>query len=549
MYILGFNGSHDASVCLVKDGRLLGTITKERITRIKKHNNGNVDSLVNMLLARFEVHIEDIRYVSFCDDIIPGDSNNLKVLEHNDKNYFRVNNGISPQAQTCSNIVGTGTATHELFDLTLPSRHTKGCQVGHHLGHGSYSFFTSPFEKAVILSLDGSPHDYCRWMTGNKRGIKLFDFDQIHVNILYDRVASGLLNEIAIYSAGKMMGMASYGDLLPTFKYDYEAFNHNDFLAVEGSLICKLERTFTNKMNVAHTIQHIFENVIVDSLNKLPDKLVKEHDYNLCLSGGSFLNCNVNTLIKRNTKFKNIHISPACGDDGLSVGSALYVAHTILGYPREEYTNKDLMYSGSNYSIPKIENTMPYNADFIASEIAKGKIVALYQGSSEFGPRALGNRSILADPRCPKMRDYLNNEVKKREWYRPYGASVLEDHTSEWFDWDGPSPFMLFTCQVKKPDLVPAITHVDGSCRIQTVNTETNNRFYEIISEFYKQTGVPLLLNTSFNTSSEPIVETPEDALKTFNNMKINILVMEDRVLIKDADLVSSSHRARKVNL
>jgi carbamoyltransferase len=216
---------------------------------------------------------------------------------------------------------------------------------------------------------------------------------------------------------------------------------------------------------------------------------------------------------------------PACGDDGMAVGSALFVAHNILNERRNKYKDSEVCYLGTTHKDPQ---DLDYK--YIAKKISEGKIVALINGKSEYGPRALGNRSILADPRNFHNREILNFVIKKREWFRPFAPSVLEEKCSEWFDFDKPSPFMLFTAKVKNPKEVPAISHVDNTARMQTVNEETNADFYRIIKEFYEITNIPMILNTSLNGFGEPILETEKDGQKFFENVPVDIAVFNGKI-------------------
>jgi carbamoyltransferase len=349
----------------------------------------------------------------------------------------------------------------------------------------------------------------------------------------------------ALYKAGSMMGLASYGTVSEKIKNNLNKYVEDSYFGLKNSKedrnyneyylnlwkdISKEEETFTknikkNKkiMNISADIQYIFENSIIDVINNIDNKKIN----NLCLSGGSMLNCNANTLIKQKTKFENIHHFPACGDDGTSVGAALYVAHHIYDEPRYKYNNKDIMYLGKKYEY--IEPDYSY----LASQISHGKIVAWFMGASEFGPRALGGRSIIADPRSFHSREIINFLIKDREWFRPIAPVVLEEECKEWFDFQGTSPFMLYTAKVLKPDIVPGITHIDGTARMQTINEETNLPYFKLIKEFYNQTGVPMLINTSLNGHAKPMVETEEDALDFFNNSDIDILVLNGKILTK----------------
>jgi carbamoyltransferase len=245
------------------------------------------------------------------------------------------------------------------------------------------------------------------------------------------------------------------------------------------------------------------------------------------------LNSIVNMQLKQQTAFKNIHLFPACGDDGTAVGAALYLAHHFLGVPRNSYAARDFMYLGRPYAVTHAGGK-PYEPREVAKAISEGAIVAFFAGGSEFGPRALGHRSILADPRNPEMKDILNRRVKHREWFRPFAPVVLSERAAEWFEIDFESKLMLFIAPIKFPEKLPAVAHVDGSARLQTLAQEDNPKLYELIQEFDRLTGVPVLLNTSLNDNGEPLVETPQDALNFFEKQDVDLLVLEDCVYTKE---------------
>jgi len=517
-YVLGINSSHDGSIALFKEQHLLGTFTKERLTRIKKHTNGNYKDLIDKLLNKFNLSIDDIDYICYNDHYLDTDAY-LDLLP-----YSNIYGKLKPHTSYVETVTS--------YNLNK----TKVYAINHHLGHCSYSFYTSNFEKSICISLDGSPNEYCYIALGNDKKIKKYEYPVINSSILYDWFTYYIIGN-PLYKSGTVMGLSAYGNVIDN---DYKKYSGTNFESYWKELSKKepiLQKTPKNEVtetdkDMSATLQYIFENQIIDYLNNLPNDLLVEYDYNLCLSGGSFLNCNLNSKIKKYTKFKNIHIAPACSDDGLSVGYALYFIHNILGKTRKFYTDKELMYSGLDYNVPNVG--IKLDLEFVVNEICKGKIIALYQGRSEFGPRALGNRSILADPRSNTIKDYINSTIKNREWFRPFGATVLEEEAEYWFDIDSTSPFMLYTVGVKDPKLVPAISHKDLTCRIQTLNRSTNPLFYDIIKLFKTKTGVPMLLNTSFNGPNEPIVETPDDALNFFNRSKIDILILENRMIVKN---------------
>ena len=296
------------------------------------------------------------------------------------------------------------------------------------------------------------------------------------------------------------------------------------------------------RADVAHAVQKVLETVMVEWGKKIHATTRAE---NLCVAGGVGLNIDANKRFLDEVGFKRLFVQPAASDTGIALGCALWGAHQILGLPRfwemksaslgRVYTEKEIEAAFQKYTDRIIVRRSKNVSGEAAQLIARGKIIGWFQGGSEYGPRALGNRSILCDARDPHMKDIVNKKVKHREPWRPFAASVLAEKQREWFELDHPSPFMLLAASVvkEKRSLVPSIVHVDGTCRIQSVTREQNAPYYELLQAFEKETGVPLVLNTSFNDAGEPIVETPEDALRCFLNTEMDVLVIEQYVVEK----------------
>ena len=308
------------------------------------------------------------------------------------------------------------------------------------------------------------------------------------------------------------------------------------------------KRDWKKSANIAATIQAILEESILNYL----EYLRQVHPYkNLCLSGGTMLNCVANGKILKSNLWDNVFLAPACADDGLALGAALYLNYLTpqgnLKSPKRLFTNREIFDSGRHYNDADITMALPTEAKVVhkkfkneKDQIAKvvdllleGKIVAWFYRGSESGPRALGHRSILADARIPEMKDKLNLKVKHREEFRPFSPVVLEEFAFEWFDIDCPSPFMLFSVACKKPDIIPSACHIDGSARVQTVDEENNGKYYRLLKEFHRRTGIPCLINTSFNIQGEPIVETPQNAVDCFLGTELDALVLENHLLLK----------------
>lgn len=468
--ILGLNFGHDGSVCLVKNGKLEYAISTERITR-KKKQSAFTDEVINYILEAANITLEDIDCIA--------------------TNDFR------------QEVFGND---YLVDQFTIQGKEFKTFIIPHHLSHCASAYYTSPFTNAYCFSMDcsgGKVEANSLIAYGNKNKLVAEYCPATMVGVLYGEVTEKLGLGPALHKAGTTMGLASYGK---PFDFDFKSYTDE----------------IKHKMNVAATVQDVFEQEVLKHIADLENKTE-----NLCLSGGSFLNCNANSKIVKHSKFKNFHHFPACGDDGTSVGSALYVAHHIFDEPRHDYQIQDLCYTGKEYPIEEVDYS------YIASELANGKIIGWFQGRSEYGPRALGNRSILADPRNFHNRELINQVVKNREWFRPFAPVVLEECYQDWFDFPIPSPYMLYTAQVKQPEKIPAVTHIDGSARFQTVNQQTNPHYYNLIKAFGDLTGVPVLLNTSLNGNGEPILETPQEAIDFFQNSNLDLMVIQGKVYHK----------------
>lgn len=465
--IIGLNFGHDGSVCLVKDGKLISAVSTERLTKIKKQS-GFTEEIIDYILDASNTTLDEVDFLATND--FKQELFGNQVLE-------------------------------DVFEIK--GKKIKTYIIPHHLSHCASAYYTSNFERAYCFSMDCSmgkleANSLIAYGEGNKLIAEYCPGTM--VGVLYGEVTEKLGLGPALHKAGTTMGLASYG--IP-FDFDFESYSSN----------------IKDKMNVAATVQNILEITSLKIIDELGNKTK-----NLCLSGGSFLNCNANSKIVLQSKFKNFHHFPACGDDGTSVGSALYVTHHILNEPRHLYQTQDICYTGKEY----LSETPDYK--FIVNEIANGKIVGWFQGKSEFGPRALGNRSILADPRNYHNRELINNVIKNREWFRPFAPVVLEEYYQDWFDFPIPSPYMLYTAHVKQPERIPAVTHIDGSARFQTINKETNLHYYNLIQEFYNITNVPVLINTSLNGNGQPILETEQDAIEFYKHSNLDMMVINGKI-------------------
>ncbi len=535
MNVMGIHTGHDASVSIVSNGKLISNISIERLAKKKKYGVLSKQS-VEYALKKANLTMDDIDCIALSDYHKEDASHIFKIF--NEKGTPLTGTSQTLFGNTYSKI--TGTMLGKDLDVYI---------IPHHTSHAASAYYTSDFDEAMCFSLDASQgnvraNSAILYGIGNKLYTK--DCPGLMIGVGYSSFTEGLGLGPGLVKAGSLMGLASYGkpskDVIKNIeKYVKESFftletttsrfkeyYKNLFEKWDTDSLTKRNKSFKNMTTIAANIQYIFEKSIMAVISNINNKNKEGKEViNLCLSGGSFLNCNVNSLIKNESKFKNIHHFPACTDDGIAVGAALFVAHTILDEPRSKYSIKDISYCGIDYDYVEPDY------ETVAKLIADGKIVGWFMGASECGPRALGNRSILADPRNFHNRELINFTIKRREWFRPLAPSVLEEECSKWFDFDDISPYMLYTAKVLKPELVPAITHIDGTARMQTVNEETNPTYYKLIKKFYDITGVPMILNTSLNGMDEPILETEEDAMEFFKKSSIDAMVISGKLYTK----------------
>jgi carbamoyltransferase len=579
MIILGINAYHgDASAAIILDGKLIACAEEERFNRIK-HSAGFPAEAIKYCLKEAGVSISQVDYIA-----IPRDPK-ARIFR---KLYY----GIKiPKLAIRRSIALRKTQNIKklmahAFNVDESRIKAKIMNVEHHRAHIASAFFVSPFERAVFFSADGLG-DFASTMWGLGEGNKIKIKGEIcfpHSLGMYYTAITQYLGFLGYGDEYKVMGLAAYGK--PEYKQEFEKivklcdkirfklglkyFLHhkklvdmnfeNGYPHLEILYSPYLEKRLgpgrktqqpidARHEHIAASLQARLEEIIFALLNEH----YKRYKLNeLCLSGGVGYNCMVNGKLFDNTPFKNIYIPPAAGDAGLSVGSAFYVWHAILNKPREFVMEH--AHWGPDYDENAIRDELKTNANDLnaqgckieqirdeqqlykltAQAIAEGKVVGWFQGRMEWGPRALGNRSIVVDPRRPDMKDILNKRIKHREAFRPFAPSILEEKTSEYFQNCHPSPFMLFTYKVKleKRDTIPAPTHVDGTGRLQTVSKNTNHKFWNLIKEFENITGVPLVLNTSFN-ENEPIVNTPKDALDCFLRTRMDMVVLENFVIYK----------------
>jgi carbamoyltransferase len=382
--------------------------------------------------------------------------------------------------------------------------------IDHHQSHAAYAFLNSGFEQSDILAIDGIGSKYrCVFFDKDKNLIDLSD--KLPIGWLWNHMSN--LTGFGTLGASKLMGKVGYGKFSP---YYYNVID----IILNGPITEKKQEHFKN-------IDLYSIDDLAFTLQKFTIDKIKEHVYplkscnNLCIAGGVAYNGYMNEEFTKH--YENVFVPPAVGDEGQAIGTYQHADYTL-----NNNIHKSETFAGKEYEYNEGEEV---NYKEVAQAIADGKIVGWFQGKSESGNRALGNRSILADPRNPDIKDIINHTIKMREDFRPFAPAVLEEHYKEYFDTRLPSPYMSRICKVKS-NKVPGITHVDGTARIQTVNKNFNKKFYNIINEFYKITGIPMLLNTSFNCQ-EPIVETPEQAIRTFKKTALDMLIINNYIIRK----------------
>jgi carbamoyltransferase len=381
--------------------------------------------------------------------------------------------------------------------------------IDHHQSHAAYALLSSGYKESDILAIDGRGWNYnCIFID---RSGSITDLsDKMSIGILWNYFAKKLY--FGHLGAGKLMGLAGYGEYQVEIHTLIDYYHSNGF-TFPDNVYDILDSH--KKEDIAYTLQYVTQELIREYVHPL------KSCENICIAGGVAYNGYMNEEFTK--IYKGVHVPPAPGDEGQSLGTYMHADYVL-----NKNTHVPATYAGGEYTHMKGKKV---DLTQLAQAIADGKIVGWFQGKSESGNRALGNRSILADPRNPNIKDIINRTIKQREDFRPFAPSVLEEHYQEYFDTNQPSPYMSRIMPVKS-DQIPGVTHVDGTARIQTVNRQQNERFYDLINEFYKITGIPMLLNTSFNCK-EPIVEKPTEAIRTFNNTELDILVINEYYMSK----------------
>jgi carbamoyltransferase len=569
-YVLGLNTyDHDVSACLLRDGTIAFAIAKERITR-EKHATGFYKEVIDYCLDAEGITLDDV-------DLIVRNCYILPVAEMEERLVYQDMPGFLPEHERSE------AARHPLY----LSRSDKVVSISHHLAHAYSAFAVSPFEEGVVMIVDGvgsyqsdvvepyPPADAATplaresesyykfsgskieslkkvWMEPDRGFLSDEFYNMPGLGALYSRASTYIFGDWN--KCGELMGLAPYGRReqvkhllelndgtlhVPHWTTDFRQPYVMDSGGWEGS------PSMRHWEDLAWRVQDDTENVLLERARWLRETTGAK---NLCIAGGVALNCVANGRVVRESGFDNVWIQPAAGDDGIAIGCAYYGYLEILkqrrsfvmdhSYVGRRYTDQDI-HNATQKFLVRIQTTAVRSDDICrdtAKLLAEQRVIGWFQGGSEFGPRALGNRSLLADPRKAEMKDILNKQVKHRQAFRPFAPIVLAERANEIFEGEEDSPFMLIAKRVRPEwqDRIPAIVHVDGTARVQTVREETNPALYRLLREFEALTGVPVLINTSFNVKGEPIVETPRDAVVCFLTTGIDNLILHDTLISKN---------------
>ncbi len=581
MIVLGISCYyHDAGAALVRDGRLVAAGEEERFNR-QKHYSDFPRQAVEYCLREAGITIDQVDHVVFYEKPI---TKFIRILETILSSWPM--SWVSWLRSIPVWVPGKLRMVHDIQKNLATDKDILFCQ--HHLSHAASAFLVSPFDEAAIITADGVGE----WTTtgwGVGRGTSIEMKKELHfphsVGLLFSAITAYLgfrVND----AEWKVMGLAPYGK--PTY---VDKFREVVDIREDGSIRLNMkyfahhwstQRMFNRRWeelfgrptrskeselddfhnDIAHSGQKIVEEIMVTLARHVHRETRMD---NVCIAGGVGLNCVANWRILKEAGFKDIFIQPAAGDSGAALGAAFYVYNSVLGHPRSH--RMDHAYLGPGFTDDAIGRVLKQNqaayerindeAELLrrtAELIAEGKVIGWFQGRMEFGPRALGARSLVADARNPKMKDIINAKVKFREAFRPFAPSVLKEHAHEWFDMPAgmDAPFMLLVPEVRREARakIPAVTHQDGTGRVQTVTEEHNGRYYRLIREFQRQTGVPIVINTSFNVRGEPIVCTPQDAYNTYLNTGIDVLVIGDYVVTsKPGDVDYEAGMRRSIEL
>lgn len=574
MFILGLNMFHaDASAAIVVDGEVKFAIAEERLNR-HKHFGGFPALSVKACLDAVGAKISDVEHVAVGQD---SDANLAKKVRYALANPGKLLNFIRlrqrKEAMRDVRALLARALAVDSSQLRFQEHHLE-----HHIAHIASAYYCSPWEKAAGFSYDGSG-DFVSTMMARCEGNEIEVLDRVFLPHSLGSFYT-MICEFIGYSKygdeGKVMGLAPYGKDTyckeigkiairknGRFRLDLRYFKplgSNQGMQVLPDGTVRMARHFSDRMeklfgeprkphteisqrdmDLAFAMQHEFEEVFFHLLNRLSERVPL---VDLAMAGGCALNSVANGKVFDRTPFRRTYIQPAAGDEGLAIGAALHTYHSVLKQPRRHELKK--AYLGPEFSDARIQSALrAAGLDYrrlhrdalvndVAEQIASGNVVGWFQGRMEWGPRALGNRSIVAHPGLPNMKDVLNARIKHREWFRPFAPSIMADYQQEYFEHDHPSPFMLHVYKIRpeKRKTLCAVNHVDDTGRLQSVTREENPLYYDLISAFHRKTGIPVILNTSFN-ENEPIVCTPEEAIDCFQRTRMDVLAIGPFMVLK----------------
>lgn len=587
--VLGINAYHgDASAAIVADGQLIAAVEEERFNRIK-HWAGFPAQSIRYCLEQAGIAPQQLDHVAISFNPRANLAKRLGYVIKHRPSGRAVLDRLKRQGKTLAledqfaKAVGASTA-----EITARFH-----RIEHHQTHVAAGFLISPFDEAAILSVDGMG-DFTSTLTAIGKGNSWSELDRV----FYPHSLGFLYSAITMYlgfpyygDEYKVMGLAPYGEpeyadvirrmIQPsgnTFTLNLDYFNHHrsgirmswndgapvvepflsDRLIRELGPVRSTDQPVTKKHeNIAKSLQVVTEEIILHMLRHLHQQTRQP---NLCMTGGVAMNSVANGKITQNTPFENVYVPAGAADNGTSFGAAFYVWNQVLQKKRTfvqdhaywgcEFGNDQCIEAIKSLELP----FKSYDQDALIEQtvdmMIDGKVIGWFQGRMEFGARALGNRSLIADPRRTDMRDIINLRIKFREKFRPFAPSILEEHVGEWFELEEHAPYMekVLPIRPEKQSLVPAVTHVDGSGRLQSVSTRTNPRYHALISAFYKRTGVPIVLNTSLN-ENEPVVRTPAEALSCFLRTDMDVLVLGNLIVDRNVSHFPVQHRKRVVSV
>jgi carbamoyltransferase len=572
MYILGLNAYHaDSSAAIFKDGVMIAATEEERFTRVK-HWAGFPEQAIRFCLREAGISLHEVAYITIGRDPKAKFMNKMNYLRKNPSLVF----GAIRRYRNSTEVSSLEKLFHKIDpSVDISTLKEKIKNIEHHRSHLASAFFASPFEEAAVLSIDGSG-DFTTTMIAIGRGTKLEVLDSVDFPVSIGLFYTAFTQYLGFPHYGdeyKVMGLAPYGEpkhvdkvkeiikFLPNGLFTWDdryfvqptkaGFKYENNIPSVGNLYSeyfeeqfgparqKGEELSQYHKDLAHSVQRVTEELIFYILRELKKRTGMK---NVCIAGGVAQNSVANGKVADATGFEGVYIPSAGHDAGISMGSALFYYHHELGMPRNPAIYS--AYTGIRFSNEEIEKILQEKGiayrrleddelyEVVANKLIEPGVVGWYNGRAEFGPRALGARSILADPRNPKAKDLLNLKIKRRESFRPFAPSILKEYTSEYFTRYDEVPFMekVFPIRKEKHAVIPAVTHADGTGRLQTVDSTVSPRYYALIDRFREKTGVPILLNTSFN-ENEPIVNTPQEALDCFLRTQMDMLVLENCVV------------------